>query len=153
MKLRWIGPALAFVCAAQAQQPGTCTCGVNPPARPAQRVMQPYAQAPDDLRPFSKYTEPYYENYTKTVEYNGGARDVPVVKAQDIDEVRIGFLGPVENHPDEKLGRLMLKGAQLAIDEANAAGGYGGKPFRLMIHNDRAVWGASSNEIVKMAYG
>src|SRR5947209_1073144 len=46
----------------------------------------------------------------------------------------------------------MLKGAQLAIDEANAAGGYGGKPFRLMIHNDQAVWGASSNEMVKMAY-
>ena len=77
---------------------------------------------------------------------------VPVVKALDVDEVRIGFLGPVENHPDEKLGRLMLNGARLAIDEANAAGGYGGKPFRLMIHNDQAVWGASSNEIVKMAY-
>ena len=104
------------------------------------------------MRPFGKFTEPYYENYTKTVEYNGGARDVPVVKPQDIDEVRIGFLGPVENHPDEKLGRLMLNGAQLAIEEANAAGGYGGKPFRLMIHNDQAVWGASSNEIVKMAY-
>ena len=104
------------------------------------------------MRPFAKFTEPYYENYTKTVEYNGGARDVPVVKPQDVDEVRIGFLGPVENHPDEKLGRLMLNGAQLAIEEANAAGGYGGKPFRLMVHNDQAVWGASSNEIVKMAY-
>jgi branched-chain amino acid transport system substrate-binding protein len=46
----------------------------------------------------------------------------------------------------------MLNGAQLAIDEANAAGGYGGKPFHLMVHNDQAVWGASSNEIVKMAY-
>ena len=46
----------------------------------------------------------------------------------------------------------MLHGAQLAIDEANARGGYGGKPFRLMIHNDAATWGASSNEIVKMIY-
>ena len=68
------------------------------------------------------------------------------------DEVRIGFLGPVENHPDQKLGLAMLNGAQLAIEEANAAGGYGGKPFQLMVHNDQAVWGASSNEIVKMAY-
>jgi ABC-type branched-subunit amino acid transport system substrate-binding protein len=40
----------------------------------------------------------------------------------------------------------------MAIDEANAAGGYGGKPFKLMVHNDAALWGASSNEIVKMIY-
>ncbi len=46
----------------------------------------------------------------------------------------------------------MLAGAQLAVEEANAKGGYGGKPFTLMIHKDQAVWGASSNEIVKMAY-
>jgi len=39
--------------------------------------MAPYANAPDDLRPYSRYTKPYYEYYTKTVEYNGPARDVP----------------------------------------------------------------------------
>ena len=82
----------------------------------------------------------------------GAAREAPAVKLEDLDAVRVGFLGPVENHPDEKLGKLMLEGAQLAIDEANAAGGYCGKPFKLMVHNDQAVWGASSNEIVKMAY-
>ena len=38
------------------------------------------------------------------------------------------------------------------IEEANARGGYGGKPFKLMVHNDQAIWGASSNEIVKMRY-
>ena len=86
------------------------------------------------------------------MEYNGAAREVPTLKPQDVDEVRIGFLGPVENHPDEALGRMMLNGALLAIEEANARGGYGGKPFRLMVHNDAALWGASSNEIVKMAY-
>ena len=47
---------------------------------------------------------------------------------------------------------MMLNGATMAIDEANAAGGYGGKPFKLMVHNDSAIWGASSNEIVKMSY-
>jgi len=46
----------------------------------------------------------------------------------------------------------MLNGALLAVEEANARGGYGGKPFRLMVHNDQALWGASSNEIVKMDY-
>lgn len=135
-----------------AQPKWQCDCGSNPPGRPANREARPYANAPQDMRPFSKFTEAYYEHYTKLVEYNGGARDVPAPKAADVDEVRIGFLGPVENHPDEKLGKLMLNGAQLAIEEANAGGGYGGKPFKLMVHNDQAIWGASSNEIVKMAY-
>ena len=58
----------------------------------------------------------------------------------------------MENHKDIKLGTAMLHGAQMAVDEANARGGYGGKPFRLQIHNDGALWGASSNEIVKMVY-
>jgi ABC-type branched-subunit amino acid transport system substrate-binding protein len=112
--------------------------------------MKPYAQEPEDLRPFSKFTEPYYQHYVDQVEYNGAARDLPV--AQDVSEVRIGFIGPLENHPDAGVGERMLNGASLAIEEANAAGGYGGKPFRLMLHNDSAIWGASSNEVVKMVY-
>ena len=71
---------------------------------------------------------------------------------KDLSEIRIGFIGPLSNHPDQSLGYRMLKGATLAIDEANAAGGYAGKPFKLMLHNDSAVWGAASNEIVKMVY-
>lgn len=127
-----------------------CACGSKPPGRPQPRTMKPYAQEPEDLRPFSKFTVPYWENYVDEVEYNGAARDLPVPK--DVDEVRIGFIGPLENHPDAALGKRMLNGASMAIDEANAAGGYGGKPFRLMLHNDSAIWGASSNEIVKMVY-
>jgi branched-chain amino acid transport system substrate-binding protein len=114
------------------------------------RSMKPYAQEPDDLRPFSKFTEPYYEHYTDLVEYNGAARDLAI--PQEITEVRIGFIGPMENHPDAALGKRMWNGASMAIEEANAAGGYGGKPFRLMLHNDSAIWGASSNEVVKMVY-
>ncbi len=129
-----------------------CSCGANAPGPPPNRELRPYANAPEDMRPFSKFTVPYYEHYGKLVEYNGAARDVNTPKPGDVDAVRIGFLGPVENHPDEHLGRLMLDGALLAIEEANASGGYGGTPFKLMIHNDQAVWGASSNEIVKMAY-
>jgi branched-chain amino acid transport system substrate-binding protein len=135
-----------------AQQPGPCSCGANPPGRPVQRTLEPYANAPDDLRPFSHFTKPYYEHYTKTVEYNGAARDIPAPDLKDLTEVRIGFLGPIYEHRDEALGRMMLNGAQLAIDDVNSAGGYGGKPFRLMLHNDSAIWGASSNEIVKMTY-
>ena len=63
----------------------------------------------------------------------------------------------------------MLHGAQLAVEQANARGGYGGKPFKLMLHNDYdnwqaktvygddrptdpTIWGSASNEVVKMVY-
>jgi len=135
-----------------AQGGPTCECGAKPPQRPANREAHPYANEPADMRPFAKFTTPYFEHYTNLVEYNGAARDVRTVQPSEVNEVRIGFLGPVEKHPDERLGKLMLNGAQLAIEEANARGGYGGKPFQLMVHNDKAVWGAASNEIVKMTY-
>jgi branched-chain amino acid transport system substrate-binding protein len=146
---RWI-VVLFLVSAAYGQTFTGCSCGSNPPGRPQPRTMKPYAQEPEDLRPFSKFTVPYWENYTELVEYNGASRDYSIPK--DVDEVRIGFIGPLENHPDVALGKRMLNGAQMAIDEADAAGGYGGKPFKLMLHNDSAIWGASSNEIVKMVY-
>ncbi len=138
--------------ASRGQSAGVCSCGANPPGPPKDREVRPYANTPEDLRPYGNFAAPYYEFYQKQVEYNGAARDVPTVKPQDVDEVRIGFLGAVENHIDAPLGSMMLNGALLAVEEANARGGYGGKPFRLMVHNDQALWGASSNEIVKMTY-
>jgi ABC-type branched-subunit amino acid transport system substrate-binding protein len=78
------------------------------------------------------------------VEYNGAARDIPDPNLKDLDEIRIGFLAPLYDHPDQVLGNRMLNGAQMAIDEANAAGGYGGKPFRLVTHNDYDNWQMSS---------
>jgi branched-chain amino acid transport system substrate-binding protein len=129
----------------------TCACGANPPV-PKTRVLEPYAGSPADLRPFSSFTQPYYEHYTKSPNYNGAAGDVETVKPGEVNEVAIGFVGPYENHKDERLGQAMLHGAQMAVDEANARGGYCGKPFRLKLHNDSAIWGAASNELVKMVY-
>jgi len=148
-KARWL--ALLAISAAPVLAQ-TCTCGTNPPGPPASRTLEPYANTPEDLRPFSRFTEPYYKNYGKTPEYNGAASGEPSKTAADVSSVDIGFLGPVENHKDIVLGTAMLHGAQLAISEANARGGYCGKPFRLLVHNDAATWGASSNEIVKMIY-
>ena len=152
-----------------AQSRGACSCGSNPPGRPALRSLKPYAGTPQDLRPFSKFTTPYYENYTDLIEYNGGARDVPDPNLNDLDEIRIGFLAPLYDQPDSVRGNRMLNGAKMAIDEANAAGGYCGKPFRLVLHNDydnwqihqavsgdlskdTAIWGAASNDAVRMIY-
>jgi len=119
------------------------------------------------MRPYAKFRAPYDTNYTRPNIYMGAARKIPDPK--DLTEVRIGFFGPIENNSESVLGLRMLHGAQLAMEEANAGGGYGGKPFKLMVHNDynnwqakavygdvrptdAAIWGAASNETVKMAY-
>jgi len=162
-----IGALLTSVACAQASSP--CACGHNPPGPPTSRTLKPYTGAPDDLRPFSKYTTPYHEYYQDLVEYNGAARDIPDPDLKSLSEIRIGFLAPLYDHPDQVLGNRMLNGATLAIDEANAGGGYGGKPFRLVTHNDydnwqmsksatvgasrdSAIWGAASNDAVRMIY-
>jgi len=161
-----IGPVLA--CAALAQTPPPCACGKNPPGPPAPRSLKPYAGAPEDLRPFSKFTTPYYEYYQDLIEYNGAAREIPDPDLNQLSEVRIGFLAPLYDHPDQVSGNRMLNGAKMAIDEANTNGGYGGKPFRVVTHNDydnwqissaangaskdSAIWGAASNNAVRMIY-
>lgn len=130
----------------------SCSCGAGPAVPPRTRESSPYANSPADLRPYGNLPAPYQENYTKLPEYNGAARDAATLKASEVEEVRIGFLRPTGNLPDGRLGGMMLDGALLAVEEANAGGGYGGKPFKLMVHSDQRAWGASSNEIVKMAY-
>jgi ABC-type branched-subunit amino acid transport system substrate-binding protein len=46
----------------------------------------------------------------------------------------------------------MVRGIQLAVDEANDQGGYKGKPFEIVLRNDAGLWGASANEIVDFTY-
>ncbi len=150
--MRWEAVAVLLVSAAGFGQARQCSCGADPPGKPPARTLDPYGGVPEDLRPFSRFTKPYYEHYTKEVEYNGAARDARTVKPSEVSEVAIGFLGPIREHKDQALGLAMLHGAEMAIEEANARGGYGGKPFVLKLHNDGALWGSSSNEIVKMVY-
>ena len=169
-----LAACVGTVCAlGQAIGPGSrapgpgCSCGAHPPGPQPDRTVAPYARTPEDLEPYGRFAKPYYENYTSPNLYSGAARLVPDPK--DVKEVRIGFLGPVAKQADQVYGVRMLHGAQMAIDEANARGGYGGKPFRLMVHDDysnwqfgaeggeqrptdSAIWGAPLDEAVKMIY-
>jgi ABC-type branched-subunit amino acid transport system substrate-binding protein len=130
-------------------------------------MVSPYAGEPADMSPYAKFAAPYDLNYTHPNIYSGAARDAAAPK--NLSEVRIGFFGPIEHTPDAVFGLRMLQGAQLAVEEANARGGYGGKPFKLMEHNDYdnwqakavygedrptdpTIWGSASNEAVKMVY-
>jgi ABC-type branched-subunit amino acid transport system substrate-binding protein len=144
-----------------------CECGAHPPGPPRDRTVTPYAGEPQDMSPYSKFAAPYDLNYIRPNIYTGAGRDIPEPK--NITEVRIGFFAPIEHNPDQRYGLRMLHGAQMAVDEWNARGGYGGKPFKLMLHNDYdnwqanavygddrptdpAIWGSASNEAVKMIY-
>jgi branched-chain amino acid transport system substrate-binding protein len=170
--VNWNGWVLAAVftfaiTGVAAQDAHHCECGAHPSGPPRDRMVTPYAGEPADLSPYAKFAAPYDLNYVHPNIYSGAGRDLP--EPADITEVRIGFFGPIEHNPEQAFGLRMLHGAQLAVEEWNAGGGYGGKPFHLMLHNDYdnwqakavygedrptdpTIWGSASNEVVKMVY-
>jgi branched-chain amino acid transport system substrate-binding protein len=119
-----------------------------------------YARTTQDVEPF-RHVKPFKEHFLLQLEYTGPGRAIP--EPIDVNTVKLGFIGPImstvsvatggESH-EEPLGIKMLQGARLAIEEANAKGGYLKRsiPFELVISNDNGLWGASGNEIIKMAY-
>jgi len=124
------------------------------------REDENYAKTTRDVSPF-RHVEPYMEHFLLQMEYTGPGRAKPEPK--DVETVKLGFIGPImstvsvatggKSH-EEPMGIKMLQGARLAIEQANAGGGYLKRniPFELVISNDNGLWGASGNEIVKMAY-
>ena len=124
------------------------------------REDEDYAKTTQEFEPF-RHVEPYKQHFLLQMEYTGPGRAIP--EPDDIETVKLGFIGPImstvsvatggKSH-EEPLGIKMLQGARLAIEEANAKGGYLKRkiPFELVISNDNGLWGASGNEIVKMAY-
>lgn len=124
-----------------------------------------YAKVPDQFFPYRNLGI-YHEFFLTPPEFFGPGREKA---APPVDEVRIGFIGPLEdedkpilppgfrsgaqgNPKAELFGRPMLRAAQLAIDDANRAGGYQGKPFRLVLRTDLVQWGQTSNELSEFAY-
>jgi ABC-type branched-subunit amino acid transport system substrate-binding protein len=127
------------------------------PKEPAKDDKVPekrYANMPPEAVPFRRFTKPYYEWFVEknTVEYNGAATDRPDGDPSKLSEIAIGFLGPLENNPESMFGHPMLHGAEMAIEEANARGGYQGKPYALKVYNDSALWGASSTVLPSMLF-
>jgi branched-chain amino acid transport system substrate-binding protein len=119
-----------------------------------------YAHTAEDVEPFGG-VKPFKEFFLEQMEYTGPGRAIP--EPENLESVKMGFLGPImstvsvatggKSH-EEQLGIKMLQGARLAIEQANQRGGYLKRkiPFELVISNDNGLWGASGNEIIKMAY-
>jgi len=124
------------------------------------RQERNYANTPTDVEPYGG-VKPYKENFLNQIEYTGPGRGI--AEPEDVKTVKIGFIGPIQStvsvatggkSHEEGLGIKMLQGSQLAIEEANARGGYHkrGLPFELVVSNDNGLWGSSGNEIIKLAY-
>jgi len=119
-----------------------------------------YARTPADIEPFGAI-KPHKEHFLLQMEYSGPGRTIP--EPEHVDSVKLGFIGPITSTVSaatggkshgEALGIQMLRGTRLAVEEANARGGYEKRkiPFELVVVNDNGLWGASGNEIVTMAY-
>jgi branched-chain amino acid transport system substrate-binding protein len=89
-----------------------------------------------------------YEDFSKRggAGFHGPGRDevAPLPKGG----VRIGLAGPERSRE----GREFLKGAALAIEAANAAGGFKGKPFVPVVRVDDGPWGMVSKQVVALAF-
>ncbi len=109
-----------------------------------------YARTPEDVLPYRNFQEPYHRFFQTVSEFRGTGRDD--VSSAPPATARIGFLGPVGSAPDSDLGQQMLEGVRMAIEEANAEGGYKGIPFELVVRPDSGLWGASSIEWVAFSY-
>jgi ABC-type branched-subunit amino acid transport system substrate-binding protein len=122
-----------------------------------------YAHTVPELEPFH-HVEPFKTHFRTQLEYTGPGRAQP--EPTDVASVKIGFIGPLyptvsvatggKSH-EEVLGKKMHQGSVLALEEANARGGYAGKdgkklPFELVVSNDNGLWGSSGNEIIKQCY-
>lgn len=124
------------------------------------KTNQNYAYSSADVEPFGA-VKPYKEHFLIQMEYTGSGRAIP--EPEHLESVKIGFLGPImqtvsvatggASH-EEALGIAMLRASRLAIEEANAKGGYLKRkiPFELCVRNDNALWGASGSEVIHLAY-
>lgn len=113
-----------------------------------QKLPTNYGNIPDELVAYDRYMKAYKYHFLEPIQFYGAGREK--LPPTGLTEVRIGFLGPLEGSVIQDLGKQMLQGSMLAIEDANKKGGYRGIPFKLMIHNDVGLWGAAANELVKM---
>ena len=138
-----------------------------------------YGNTPRDLIPYVRFQEPYRLFFDKPLEYTGYGRHIP--EPEHVETVKVGFIGPIITMEAESAGRdrpvprragetrtrwdgyrsshlapigiKMLQGAQLAIEQANARGGYRGeKPFEFVIRNDNGEWRSAGESIINLAY-
>jgi len=92
--------------------------------------------------------KPYHDPRNTPLTYNGPGRNDPA--PTDVTEVRIGYFGP--SNGSDPAGGQMWQGASLAIEEANARGGYRGLPFRLIPAWAENPWAGGVADLARITY-
>jgi len=73
-----------------------------------------------------------------------------VVDPSTLKDIPIGLFAPLDDsHP---AAAAVYRGALLAVEQANAAGGFRGVPFRLVRRWARDPWAAGSKEMINLVY-
>ena len=107
-----------------------------------------YANTPEKMRPYAGFHGHYKLFFADEQPFLGTGREKPA--PEGLEHVKIGILAPLAESHETYLGRRMLRGAQIAIEEANARGGYRGLPYELVVRDDVGPWGASSNKFLEL---
>jgi branched-chain amino acid transport system substrate-binding protein len=108
-----------------------------------------YGGTPDELVPYRDAGEPARSFFREPPAFRG-PDDGP---APHGDAVRLGVIAPLGG-VDRAVGARMLHGIELALDEANAAGGFAeGVPFAIVVRDENAAWGAAANALVDLVDG
>lgn len=122
--------------------------GANWTSGQAQTPEYSYANTPEELQPYQEFYEQYKMFFQDPQPFLGAGRETP--PPADLVSVKIGLMAPLEDSPDVRIGRQLLRGAQMAVEDANAEGGYEGLPYQLVVRNDAGPWGTSSNKFVEL---
>jgi branched-chain amino acid transport system substrate-binding protein len=109
-----------------------------------------YGRTPDTVIPYRNFREPYLRFFQEAAVYRGNGRDAQTGELPPT--VRIGVLAPSGSAPDADLGGEMTDGVALAIEQANAAGGFRGVPFEIVLRHDTGAWGSTANETVAFKF-
>ena len=91
---------------------------------------------------------PFFRSRSVTATYAGPGREDP--EPTDLPEVKIGWFGPSD--PADPVGGPSWCAASLAVEEANAAGGYKDVPFRLLPRWSENPWGTGVSQLTRLAY-
>ncbi|HOL69847.1 MAG TPA: ABC transporter substrate-binding protein [Bryobacteraceae bacterium] len=92
--------------------------------------------------------KPYFDPNHRPRDFEGPGLDDP--EPADVREVLIGYFGP--DDPAHPLGGMLWRGAALAIEEANARGGYRGLAFRLAPVWDENPWSGGAGKLARLVY-
>ena len=90
---------------------------------------------------------PYRRDGAQPLAYRGPGRDEP---APEVSEVVLGWFGP--DDPDHADFGELWRGAALAIETENAAGGYRGAPFRLVAAWSEDPWRGGIGRLTRLVY-